>query len=226
MSKEKHVLNVMDRSAFGSAASRKARREGKVPAVIYGHGAEPQRFLMDAKEWTIISKQDIQIVELKRESGQPLNALIKDVQYDYLKGSTTHVDFLEVKMDEVITAFVPIHTHGIPVGLSQGGVLDQPMHEIEVSCTPLTLPEAIEVEVAELELDSAVHVSDLVFSEGVTPIPDAEQVVCQVMLPRVQEEEEVEEEGIEGEEGVEGEAAEGGEGESSDAEGGDAKGSE
>ena len=203
MSKKKHVLNVMDREVSGSASSRKIRREGNVPAIIYGHGAKPQSLLLDGKEWAILARQDIQIVELKCADGKPLNALIKDVQYDYLKGTTVHVDFLEVKMDEIITASVPIHTQGIPVGASQGGVLEQLMHEIEVSCTPLTLPESIEVDVTGVELDAAIHVGDLLFPEGVTPIPDADQNVLHVMLPRIEEEPE-EEEGEEGAEGVEG----------------------
>jgi len=206
MSKEKHVLNVMDRESYGSAASRKVRREGNVPAIIYGHGAEPQSFILDGKEWNIISRQEVQIVELNRTSGNPLNALIKEVQYDYLTGTTVHVDFLEVKMDEVITAFIPVHSHGTPVGLTQGGVLEQLMHEIEVNCTPLTLPESIDADVSELDIDSVLHIGDLIFSDGVTPVMEAEQGVFQVILPRI--EEEVVEEGEEGEEGEGGEEGE------------------
>lgn len=197
MSKEKHVLNVMEREASGSAASRKSRREGQVPAIIYGHGAKPKSLLLDGKEWDIVSRHEVQIVELKRPSGKPLNALIKDVQYDYLSGTTTHVDFLEVKMDEVIHASIPIHTHGTPIGLSQGGVLDHLMHEIEVSCTPLTLPESIDVDISGLELDEAIHVGDLVLPEGVTALIEADHTVLHVILPRIQEEEE-EGEGAEG----------------------------
>lgn len=219
VSGNKNVLNVTDRETFGSSASRKDRREGKVPAVIYGHGAQPKQLLLDCKEWDIISRQDIQIVDLSLDKGENMTALIKEVQYDYLNGITTHVDFLEVKMDEAITAAIPIHAHGTPVGLAQGGVLDQDMHEIEVNCTPRNLPEAIEVDVSELELEDAIHVSDISFPEGVTPIPDPEQNVFHVMLPRI--EEEPEEEGIEGEEGVEG--AEGEEGAEAAEEPGDAE---
>ena len=200
--KNKNVLSVVERTNSGSSASRKARREGQVPAVLYGHGAKPKQFLLDGKEWNVLRNQDIQIVELK--SGKnTLNALIKDVQYNYLKGATVHVDFLEVKMDEIITASIPIHTHGIPIGLSQGGVLDQSMHELEIECTPATLPESIDVDVTEVELDGAIHASELLLPEGIKLITDPEQMVLHVMLPRVQEEE-VEEEAIEGIEGVEG----------------------
>lgn len=220
VSGNKNVLNVMDREDLGTSASRKCRREGKVPAVIYGHGAKPKHFIMDVKEWAAIARQDSQIVDLKTEKGKTLTALIKDVQFDYLNNSYTHVDFLEVKMDEEITASVPIHTHGTPVGLSQGGVLDQQLHEIEVQCTPRTLPEIIEVDVSELELEASICIGDLEFPEGVTPILEADQTVCHVMIPRV--EEEPEEGALEGEEGLEGgEGAEGEAGAEGSAEGGD-----
>lgn len=202
MSKRKHVLNVIDRETSGSAASRKIRREGNVPAVIYRSGVESKSLLLNGKEWDTISKQDVQIVELKRANGKPLNALIKDVQYDYFKGTTVHVDFLEVKMDEAITASIPIHIHGTPVGIAQGGVLEQFMHEIEVSCTPLTIPESIEVNVTEVELDEVISVGDLVLPEGVTPILDAKQNVLHVIAQRMEEEAESEEK-AEGEEGAE-----------------------
>ena len=103
-------------------------------------------------------------------------------------------------MDEEITASVPIHSKGTAIGLSQGGLLDQQMHEIEVRCTPRTLPESIEVDISDLELDSAITVSELTFPENVVPISDGNQNVFQVALPRIEEEPE-EDEG-EGEEEV------------------------
>jgi len=221
MAKEKHVLKVTGRETQGSAASRKARREGKIPAVVYGHGAEPKTFLLDVKEWKIIAKQDVQIVQLKPEKGSELNVFIKDVQFDYLKGITEHIDFLEVKMDEVITASVAIHAVGTPAGITQGGMLEQMLHDIEVSCTPLTLPEAIEVEVQDLELNDEINIKDIVLPEGVTALGDPEQTILHVIVPKVQEEAE-EAEGAERVEGVEG--AEGGEGAEAAAEGGGSEG--
>lgn len=213
MGKEKHALKVVDREILGTSASRKARREGKVPAVVYGHGADPKSFLIEVKEWDVIAKQDVQIVQLIPEKGSEINVLIKDVQYDYLKGATEHIDFLEVKMDEVITASIPIHTIGTPIGITQGGMLESMLHEIEVSCTPLTLPDSIEVDITDLELNQEINIGDLVLPEGVTAIGDLDQTVLHVIIPKVIEEEE--EEGAEATEGAEGaegtEGAEGGE---------------
>ncbi len=210
MAKEKHVLKIVNRDSFGSSASRKVRREGKIPGVVYGHGAEPKMFLIDVKDWEIIAKQEVQIIQLKSEKESEINVLIKDVQFDYLAGITEHIDFLEVKLDEVITAMVPVHAIGTPIGVSQGGLLDHLLHEIEVSCTPLTLPESIEVDISELELNGSVNIGDLELPEDVTSIGDQEQTVLHVVLPRVEEEPEEEgEEGVEGAEAAtEGETAE------------------
>ena len=205
--KKKQVLEVNLREACGTSASRRDRKAGKVPAVVYGHGAEPKHILLDGKAWTVVSKQDVQIVELKQGSDKNTNVLIKDVQNDFLTGATKHVDFLEVKMDEVITAAVPIHGIGTPEGLAQGGILEQQIHELEISCTPLTLPEFIECDIGELEVGDALHVSDLTLPEGVTAVSDNELTVFQVAMPKVEEEETPEEEELEGE----GEDAEGAE---------------
>ena len=187
-SKKKQVLEVQERKACGSANARRERKAGKIPAVVYGHGAVPQHILLDGKAWGIVSKQDVQIVELKKSSGDNLNVLIKSVQYDFLTGAPKHVDFLEVKMDEIITASVPIHGHGTPAGLSQGGVLEQQIHEIEIHCTPLALPESIEIDITELQVGDSLHISEIPLPEGVTLASEADQTVFQVAMAKVEEE--------------------------------------
>lgn len=201
--KKKHVLHVKPRSQTGSAASRRARREGTIPSVLYGHGAAPRNFLLDSKEWLAIAKQEIQIVVLEdTKDGQKTNALIKEIQFDYLSGQYRHIDFLEVKMDETIHATVPVHHIGVPAGLSQGGVMEQPLHEVEVECTPLTLPEHIEVDVSPMQLNDLMTVANLPYPEGVKPVSDLDQLVFHVMTPRAEEEAPEEEEEAILEEGV------------------------
>ena len=195
MAKEKHLIPVVARETVGTASSRRARKAGMVPAVVYGHGAEPKSFLITNKDWDHIAKQDVQIVQLKPNKGAELNVLIKDVQYDYLKNITEHIDFLEVKMDEVITASLPIHTIGTPVGITQGGTLEHIMHEIDVECTPLTLPESIEINIEDLELNAEINIEDIKLPEGVTATGDPKQTVLHVILARVAEEESDEEAG-------------------------------
>jgi large subunit ribosomal protein L25 len=188
MAKEKHLIQVVNREELGSAASRRARKEGMVPAVVDGHGAEPKSFLITVKDWDIIAKQDVQIVQLKPNKGSEINVLIKDVQYDYLKNRTDHIDFLEVKMDEAITASIPVHTIGTPAGITQGGTLEHILHEVEVNCTPLTLPEYIEVNIENVELNGEIKTGDLPLPEGVTIAGDTTQTVLHVIHSHVSEE--------------------------------------
>ena len=101
-----------------------------------------------------------------------------------------------MRADETITASIPIESHGEPVGLQHGGQLEQALHELEVNCKPADMPEVIEVEVSEMELDDVLHVSDLALPEGVEAALDPELPVFQVRIPRItvpEEEEEVEE---------------------------------
>ena len=188
MAKEKHLIPVVARETLGSASSRRARKEGMVPAVVYGHGAEPKAFLITKKDWDHIAKQDVQIVQLKPNDGSELNVLIKDVQYDYLKNITMHVDFLEVKMDEAITASLPIHLTGTPVGITQGGTFEQMLHEIEVECTPLTIPEAVEINIENMEIETELKIGDLELPEGVKAIGDLKQTVLHIIKSHSDEE--------------------------------------
>ena len=194
MAKEKHVIKVTERKELGTSAARRARHDGLVPAVVYGHGAEPAQYLIDAKDWAAIAKQDVQIVQLQPGKGKEVNVLIKDVQFDYLKNITMHVDFQEVNMNETIHATVPLHLIGTPAGLSQGGLLEQQMYEIDIICTPLNMPEYIEVDVSELQLHDIVHAGDIKVPESVKFDGDPKVVVLHIVEARVSDDEEGEEE--------------------------------
>lgn len=187
------VLNVLERTESGSAASRRARKSGRVPAVMYGHGEKPHHLLVDSKEWSILARTDAHIIELKFEDGKSLNALIKEVQREFLKTGVKHIDFLEVKMDEVIISTVAVHPDGTPAGISQGGILDQAMHEIEVSCKATDLPDSITIDVSALNLDDIMHVGELTLPAGVTATSDADLSVFHVIQAIMQEEETEEE---------------------------------
>jgi large subunit ribosomal protein L25 len=190
MSKEKHVLNVEERTECGKKNNRRTRRAGKIPAVIYGHGVEARSLVIDDSEWKIVSKHGVNMVTLKQKSNKT-QALVKDVQYDYMKDMTVHIDFQEVKMDEIIHASIAVHAMpgSVPVGLSQGGSLEQPIHELEVAALPANLPESIEVDISELEVDGRLCIKDLVLPEGVTATGDGDHVVFHVTAQVTEEEE-------------------------------------
>lgn len=178
-------LNVIERTKVGTSHSKRLRREGKVPAIVYGLHKEPKYFYLESKELDKVLSKDVNIITLKPSAGEEINALIKDVQYNYLAGHTTHIDFQEINMNEAIVAKVAIYAHGTPVGLSQGGVLDQYVHEIEVSCLPKELPEFITVNVSKMGLDDIIHLKDIILPDKVKAVGDENLTLFHVGLPKV-----------------------------------------
>jgi large subunit ribosomal protein L25 len=188
-------LKLETRTETGSNASRRLRKSGKVPTIIYGHGKEPKQCVADVKDWRAIAKLDTQILKvLIDKSKKPVNVLIKDVQHDFLAGVTLHVDLQEINMNEEITASVPINAVGTAAGTSVGGVLDQVMYDLEVICLPGDLPEILEVDVTEIEINNSLYVKDITLPENVTSAVDLEQTVFHVAEPKVKQEAE---EGVE-----------------------------
>ncbi len=199
MSKKSVVLSVEEKIGTGTGFARRLRRQGKIPAIVYSKGKETKEFTVNGLEWeTACRKGEIHLVELKKKEGETINALIREIQHDALKGMTLHIDFQEVRMDEVIQTRVTVHGKGTAVGISQGGVLEQVMHEIEVSCLPKDIPESIEVDVSSLELDKAIQIKDLVLPEGVKPVDPPNQTVFHVIQLRVEAESTATAEGAEG----------------------------
>jgi large subunit ribosomal protein L25 len=184
----KYEINVKSRDAFGKCASRRARKAGMIPANIYMHGAACRPVLVDVNEWKSLSNHDITLINLKEGSTTGM-ALIKEVQYDTLKNAFLHIDFQSVRMDEKIHASVPVHpASGVePIGIAHGGILEQPLHAIEVSCLPTALPEAITIDLSALEVDHSIHVKDLIMPEGVSAVSDPDAVVFHMIKPSAAE---------------------------------------
>jgi len=186
MKKGQKSITALHREAAGTSHSRRARRAGKIPAIVYGHGKEPRKILLDEVEWKKISS-DAQLVEIQIEGGETLNALIKDTQIGIISRKPIHIDFLEVDMTEIIHATVPLHAQGVPAGTAQGGLLDQVLHEIEIACTPANLPEFIVADVSALTVGSSLHVGDITFPEGLKPAGDVALVAFHLYVPRAEE---------------------------------------
>jgi large subunit ribosomal protein L25 len=210
-------LHVSRRSDFGSRASRRLRRQGSVPAVIYGRGGSEENLTVNRKEFMdeIGYTRAISMIELEVE-GEVSTAIVKDIQWDMLTDQPVHIDFLRVSPDQTVTVPVPIHLMGKPEGVNMGGVLEQTLNELEVSVRASAIPSKIEVDVTSMLLADSLHVADLELGEDVVSETPPTAVVATVVAPTAvveEEEEEEEEELAEGEELPEGEAAEGEEGE-------------
>ncbi len=189
MSKHTYEIAVTPRTEKGSAAARRGRNQGLVPAIIYAKGKPGEAIYVKASDWEAISRHDVSLIALKGEGIDKL-AVIKEVQINHLKDYYVHIDFNEVIRGEKATSLIAVHAkHGeIPVGVSQGGVLSQAMHELEVTCLPQDMPENLEVSIAGIELGSSLHVKDIVLPQGVTTHADPEAIVFHVMQPKLQEE--------------------------------------
>jgi large subunit ribosomal protein L25 len=210
------TLNVSRRTEFGSRASRRLRRQGSVPAVIYGRGGDELNLTVDRKDFMdqIGYTRAISMLQLSID-GEEATAIVKDVQWDVITDQPVHIDFLRVSPDQTVTVPVPVRLMGKPEGVNLGGVLEQVLNEIEVSVRASAIPAKIEIDVTGLMLADSLHVADLDLAEGVTSETPLTSVVATVVAPTAvveEEEEEEEEELAEGEELPEGEAPEGEEG--------------
>jgi len=168
-----HVITATDRKDQGKGASRRLRRTGQLPAVVYGAHQEPQSiqilhntiFLASQHEWFYASILDLEL------NGQTQKVLLRDMQRHPFKPLIMHLDFLRVSENEAITVQVPLHflnQDTSPAGKTSGVVVTHELNEVEVTCLPRDLPEFIAVDLAELVEGDVVHLSQLVLPDGVT----------------------------------------------------------
>ncbi len=210
MAGERTKLTVKTRERLGSGETRRLRREGLVPGVLYGAG-DPVAICVEERELRRALTGDAglhAILDVEIDgTGKPHASILKDWQVDKVRGGVTHVDLHEVRLDQPITASVSVHLAGgdDAPGVREGGVLSQPLREIQVSALPLEVPEHIDLDVSHMEAGDTLRISDIEVGEGVTLLDDPETVVATVTAPtrEIEPEEALEE----GEEGVEGEAA-------------------
>lgn len=184
---ESMVLVVTPREGRGSHKAARLRREGLLPAVVYGHKEATLSVALKADEFSSALRHGARVVDLKTD-GNIQTALIKAVQWDHLGKDILHVDFERVSKDERITVTVRIELRGVAPGVTAGGLLDQQMHELEVECTALNMPESIRININELQLGQAIHVRELHLPEGVVATADPDVVVVQVTTPQAEPE--------------------------------------
>jgi|YNPBryantNP2012_1023418.scaffolds.fasta_scaffold04777_2 large subunit ribosomal protein L25 len=230
-------LKAEPRTEKGKERARKLRREGRIPAVLYGHEFEPQLLSLDGHEFTSLLRRRgglHGLLELEVEGAKEgrHTVVIKEVQKHPIKDNILHVDFQRVKETEKIHADVPLRYVGEPAGVKLGGLLQHFLYEVRVEALPRDLPEFIELDISGLKLGQTLKVSDLPQMPGVHYLNSPDENVVMVIARRVKthlievEEEEAAEGGAEAAAGAAPEAAEAGEeavaGEAQSQEGGEA----
>lgn len=172
-------LHVEMREAKGTRAARRLRREGKLPAVIYGHGETPENVVVDVHDLSNLLEHGVHVAELDL-GGSNRQVLIKDVQFDHLGLAPIHVDFTRVDLTEQVTVSVPLEFKGTPVGTHEGGALEHLMVDLEVKCLVTQIPESVRINVGEMKLDDVLYVRDITLPENVVAILPPETIVCAV----------------------------------------------
>jgi large subunit ribosomal protein L25 len=170
----------------GSRVSRRLRKAGRIPGILYGHKQDNVPLSLARDDVWALIKKGAHVARLDM-GGTTEMALIRAVQWDHLGREIIHLDFFRVTAGERVTTTVPIVLHGTPVGLSEGGVLEQPVRTVAISCDAATMPDSIRVEVADLRLDQMIHVRELRLPEGVTAVDDPETVVVHIVQKRAEE---------------------------------------
>ncbi len=217
-----NALQIEVRESTGKGVARKLRAAGRIPGVCYGKGTSTTplsvdptalRKLLDASDTgmnTIISLT----------GGGDLDGtmvLVKDLQRDPVRGAYLHADFYTVDLQQRVEVSVPIHITGKAIGVENGGVLDQALREIALSCLPLSIPKDVVADVTALDMGDSLHIRDITLPEGVELVSDPDLSVISVVAPTKAEEPEVT-----GEEGAEEGAEAAPEAEAKKDEGGDA----
>ena len=179
------VLKARNRENKGKGEARKIRRAGRIPAVLYGHSGKAVSIDLDALEFSSgvkgISESTIVKVDV---DGKQHDAFVKDTQRNILDGKILHVDFYEVESGVSLRARVSIQLKGNAIGVREGGVLEFPLHEVEVECLPKDLPERIELDISNLGANQSIHVRNLVLAEGVKIITSSDQVIALVKFAK------------------------------------------
>jgi large subunit ribosomal protein L25 len=180
-------LNASPRADVGKGAARTLRRDGKIPAVIYGHARDPQPLAIDQRELERLLSHiaaESTVIELSFD-GAMARTLIREIQRHPFKRQILHVDFQELVAGEKVTVNVPILLVGVPDGVrNEGGVLDQTMRELAIHVDPADIPNHIDVDVTSLTIGRSIHVSDLTLPEGVEVLDDEDATICVVSAPR------------------------------------------
>lgn len=200
-------LTAQLRTETKKGAARRMRRQGRIPAVLYGR-RDPVLLSIDAREFSRKFQQISESTIIHLSAGEATyDVLVKDFQVDHIIERLEHIDFYEIERGRILRARVMLHFVGNPVGVREGGLQELLVHEVEVESLPRDLPERLDVDIEHLAVGQSLHVSDLVVPDGVRVLNSPEQVIA--LIAHKVEEEAADQEDEGDEEILEAEAEEG-----------------
>ncbi len=180
------VLNVEVRKEAGKRHAKRLRRDGGIPAVLYGHGEQTVSLAVPREQFSAALRHGSRLVELK--GGANESALIRELQWDIYGTAVMHIDFTRVSADERIEVKVPVELRGQAPGVRAGGVIQHLVHEIEIECLATAIPDKIQLNINHLELKDSITVGQLELPPGVKLLSEPEAIAVQCVEPAVEEE--------------------------------------
>ncbi len=187
-------LEVQQRNAFGKQSARDLRKEGGVPAVLYGRAQDTVAIQLDARTFRQFLRTygENVIINMEVSAGNTETVIIKEIQrHPVDKQRLIHADFIRISLDEPVTSAVPVVLVGNPLGVQEGGVLEFPLRQVSLHCLPMQIPNEITIDVGHLDIGDTVHVSELTLDEEIDILDEPERIIATVSLPRIQLEDEV-----------------------------------
>lgn len=178
---EQFAIDARKRENIGTGPSRQYRREGLIPATVYGHGQEPLSIVVDAKQFQSFQRSSGSMATLNIEgmTNSAMGVLVKETQREPISHQVLSVDFLWVALNETVNVVVPVHLVGEAPGVKvEGGSLEQTLHEVTVSCLPGAIPDAIQADISGLHTGQSLHVRDITPPSGVEFVTSGEEAVA------------------------------------------------
>jgi large subunit ribosomal protein L25 len=179
-------LNVKRREKLGGGNNRRLRQTGQVPAVLYGHGEASIPLTVESSAIMNVIRHGYKLVKLQGDVAE--GAFIKAVQWDVYGKGLIHIDLLRVSDTEMVRTTVNVELKGTAVGLSEGGIIEFVLHELEIECPAAAVPEKLIVNITDLHLDQAIHAREVTLPQGARVLDDPDLVVVHCIAPHIVEE--------------------------------------
>jgi len=177
-------LKAEVRQQIGSKAAAKVRRQGRIPAIVYGHKQEPVSISLDAHDFVEELHHGRRLLDVQVDK-KPQKVIVKDLQYDHLGKDIIHADLMRVEAGETITVTVPIELKGTAKGTEEGGIIEKHTDHLEIECKVTDIPESIVVSVKDLNVGDALHAHDIQLPNGLKLVSEPEMLIVTCSLVTV-----------------------------------------